>query len=60
MKGNCQIEGCSKKARYGLYHIQNGKKTWKNVCIYHESVIGWDNLQKAGGYVGEHPERHKN
>ena len=45
--GMCQIEGCNKRALFGLYHTEGVNKTWKYVCAEHESIIGNENLLRA-------------
>lgn len=47
---NCQIEGCNNLARYGLFKTSvDGKKSWLYVCLYHEGIIGSENMHQAGG-----------
>ena len=45
--GTCQIEGCDRPARFGLFHTQGKIKTWKYVCEQCESRIGHENLLRA-------------
>jgi len=48
MKKQCQVEGCTNLAKYGLYYTnpENGNKEWLYVCIRHEKTIGDENLQR--------------
>jgi len=55
----CEIEGCPLRAKYNLYQTENGKKTFKKVCDRHERIIGYENLQRAGGYVGDPRKRRR-
>ena len=46
----CQIEGCQNLAKYGLFKTSlDGKKSWLNACVYHEQIIGSENIRQAGG-----------
>ena len=49
--GQCQIEGCTNPAKYGLNKtFADGIKKWLYVCPLHEKHIGDENMQRAGGY----------
>lgn len=48
--GMCQVKGCNKPAKYGLYRTNpDGSKVWLHVCKQGEKIIGADNLKRAGG-----------
>ena len=49
--GQCQVEGCSNPAEYGLYRTNpKGEKEWLWVCRFHEGQVGYENMRRAGGY----------
>lgn len=51
MKKQCQVEGCTNLAKYGLYYTdpKNGKKEWRYVCSACEQTIGSENFRRAKG-----------
>jgi len=49
--GNCEVDGCKRKAIYALYKtFPNDIKVWLHVCREHEKEIGIENMRRAGGY----------
>ena len=58
--GQCQVEGCNNKAKYGLYRTDSkGNKEWLYICSKHEGSIGYENIRRAGGYARDNYEREK-
>ena len=54
MKGQCEIGGCQKPAKYALNKLYpDGKKRWLHVCKEHEGEIGNENLNRVGGHLTE-------
>ena len=54
MKGQCEIGGCQKPAKYALYKLYpDGTKRWLHVCEKHEGEIGQENLNRAGEHLTE-------
>jgi len=50
MKKQCEIEGCTRPAKYGIYKtFPNGEKKWLHVCEKCEQKIGRENIRRAGG-----------
>ena len=50
-KTNCQVEGCTAPAKYGIYKTNSdGTKVWLKVCKLHDKQIGDENMARAGGY----------
>ena len=45
--GQCQVEGCSRLATYGIFRTSKGKKEWLYACSSHERIIGNENLKEA-------------
>ena len=42
----CDIEGCIKEAKYGIYEIKpDSTRRWLKVCKEHEEIIGKSNLE---------------
>ena len=48
---DCEIEGCTKKAKFGMYRTIDGKKEWLHVCKECERDIARENLIRAGVLV---------
>ena len=58
MQGQCEVLGCTEKARFGIYKTYpNGEKKWIHVCSLHDQVIGQENLERVGGYLSKQPKR---
>lgn len=54
MISKCEVEGCNKPARFGLYRFnKDGTKTWTEVCIRHEMEIGDENARRYNQEIGQ-------
>ena len=52
MKGQYEVEGCQKLAKYGIYKtFPNGEKKWLHVCDGCEQEISAENFKRVGGYL---------
>lgn len=44
----CEIIGCNKKAKWGIYKTyENGTKLFIRVCDHHEIIIGDENARNS-------------